>query len=173
MSLKTLSLSAVLVGVAVLTGCVSGNTAQDAEIQGTWSNVEEQFGATVTMAMSFESGKYSFETSFEPGEELTAALEELGDEAVAEDGEEVPELTTETLTVTADYTVESVTDNVYVLALTNFATEASDKELTEGFSAEEMEKELGKLEVTLTSETEINVKPEGGSDTDVLTLTKE
>lgn len=166
-ALSVLGVSLVLAGA----GCMGGgsSTAQDAPLQGTWSTTEEEFGAGVTMAMTFTDGAWQFATSFEPSQELIDSLAAL--EPV--EGEETPEITAESMTFNANYAVDSVENNVYQLTLTNFTADASSPELLEEFDAAEVESEMGKLEVNAATDGEITVKPQGGSEADELTLKKQ
>lgn len=166
-ALSVLGVTLILAGA----GCVGGGTttAKDAALQGTWSTTEEQFGAGVTMAMTFTNGAWEFNTSFEPSQELIDSLAELNTNA----GEETPELTAESMTFKANYTVDSVENNVHKLTLTGFTADASNPELLEDFDAAEIETEMGKLNVDTTTAGEVTVTPEGGSANDALVLKKQ
>lgn len=186
---KIATLSLAVFGMTVLSGCLSTTEeAADAALQGTWSTSEEEYGATVAMTMVFDNGSWEFKTSFEPSQELIDSLDAMkeetdtatsdeadvdSDETTTDTTEEVPELKAEALTITANYTVDSVENNVYQLSLTNFGADATDEALLQDFDTAQMETEMGKMTVDVSVENEMTVTPEGGSASDALTLTKE
>lgn len=172
---KTAVAALSVIGVSLLlagAGCLGGGTsaAQDAPLQGTWSTTNEEFGAGVTMGMTFNNGAWEFATSFEPSQEL---IDSLADVEPAEGEEAIPEIKAESMTFKANYAVDSVENNVFQLTLTGFTADASSPELLEDFDATQVETEMGKLEVSTATEGEIVVKPQGGTEADEITLKKQ
>ncbi len=165
----------------------------DVKVAMTFDDGTYNFTTSFEVPEEFMTPETTEETTTEDaGEETTAEIgvEVSSDDTTtkeeAETADVVTEETTETeedlttaeaieesVTIKADYTVDSVEESVFHLTLTNFSLESSDDDLLADLTTESLEAEMGKMYVDVSTEGEMVIRPEQQDDEEAITLYKE